>query len=136
MNIRRFHIPVTTASDGSATVYAPSDASTLAHGGTGQAINGRILAIRYVKNNFDNGHGITVTLEGTGEAVLTKTSLDATATFYPRVGVNGAEDGAAATLDGTRLNRDYVHAAHDRVKIVVASGGNAKTGTYIVVVGE
>lgn len=131
MNIRRFHIPVTTASDGSATVYT-SDATTAIGGG--QAITGRILAIRYVKTNFDDGHDFTVTLDGTGESIMVGTDVNATATYYPRVQVHDAA-GAGATIDGTRLLRDYVHASNDRVKIVVAQGGNAKTGTYIVVVG-
>lgn len=121
MHAERHSIPVTTIADGSATVYSPP-------------VWGRILAIRYVKTNFDNGHDFTATLEGTGEAIMVGTDVNASASFYPRVGVTDAA-GVAATLDGTRLMRDYVVAAGDRVKIVVAQGGNVTTGAYIVVVG-
>lgn len=121
MHVERQTVSVTTDGSGDATVYSTN-------------VTGRILAIRYVKSTFDNGHDFTVTLEGSGESIMVGTDVNATATFYPRVGVTDAT-GAAATLDGTRLMRDYVYAANDRVKIVVAQGGAAKAGSYIVVVG-
>lgn len=121
MHIRRQSIAVTTSAGGAATVYS-------------NAVNGRILAIRYVKTDFDDGHDFTATLESSGESIMVGTDVNATTTYYPRVQVTDAA-GAGATLDGTRLLRDYVYAADDRVKIVVAQGGNAKTGTYIVIVG-
>ena len=121
MQVERHIVPVTTAADGSATVYTP-------------VIRGRVLAIRYLKPDFDNGHAFPATLEAPGEAIMVGTAVNASATYYPRVGVTDAT-GAAATLDGTRLARDYVYAGGDRVKIVVAQGGNAKTGAYHVVIG-
>lgn len=121
MYAERHVIPVTTASDGSATVYSP-------------VITGRVLGIRYVKDSFDNGHDFTVTLEATGEAIMVGTDVNASASFYPRVGMTDAT-GAAATFDGTRLLREPVLVAGDRVKIVVAQGGNAKAGVYHVIIG-
>jgi hypothetical protein len=121
MYAERHVVSVTTDASGDVIGYTP-------------AVTGRILGIRYVKNNFDNGHDFTVTLESSGESVMVGTNVDASASFYPRIGVTDAA-GAAATLDGTRLARDYVVAAQDRVKIVVAAGGNAKSGAYHVIVG-
>jgi len=55
--------------------------------------------------------------------------------FYPRVPIDD-EVGADAlyAAAGTKI-RDYVVAANDRVKVVVAAGGDTKTGTIKIVVG-
>lgn len=121
MYIERHIVPVTTAADGSATVYTP-------------VVTGRVLGIRYLKTDFDNGSTMTATMEATGEAIWAESNVNASASRYPRVGVHDAV-GVAATLDGTRLARDYVHVAKDRVKIVIASGGNAKSGEFHVLIG-
>lgn len=125
MHVEKHSISVTTATDGSATVY------------TSAAITGRILAIHYIKpstGGFDNGSTMTATLEATGEPIWAEANVNASAIRYPRAGVHDAV-GVAATLDGTRLARDYVYAVKDRVKIVVASGGNTKAATINIIVG-
>lgn len=121
MHAERHEVPITTDASGDGTSYTPE-------------VTGRVLGIRYVKNNYANGVDFTVTLEDTGEAVMVGTDVNASASFYPRVGVTDAA-GAAATLDGTRLYRDAVVAVRDRVKIVVAQGGDTKSGTFHVVIG-
>lgn len=121
MQVERQSIAVTCAADGSATSYSTN-------------VTGRILGLHYVKTNFSNGVDHVVTLEATGEAIVTFTNLNASASFYPRVQVHD-ETGAGATLDGVRLMREPVYAANDRVKIVTSSGGNATTGAFILVVG-
>lgn len=121
MHIERHVVEVTTSTGGAATEYTPN-------------VTGRILGLRYVKTDFADGMDFTVTLEATGESVMVGTDVNASASFYPRVGVTDAA-GAAATLDGTRLYRDCVVAANDRVKIVVAQGGDTKTGDFHVIVG-
>ena len=114
-------IALTTDASGDCTAYS-------------DAVNGRILGIIYTKVDFDNGVDFTITLNTSGEAILTLTNQNVAAVFYPRVGVHDAV-GAAATLDGTRLLRDPVFAVDDKVKCVVAQGGNVKTGTITVIVG-
>lgn len=117
----RHTVALTTAADGSATGYTPN-------------VTGRILGIRYVKTDFDNGVDFAITLEATGQAVLTLTDQNASGSFYPRVPVQD-DVGADATLDGTRKMREPVVAVNDRVKIVIAQGGNVKSGTVYVIVG-
>lgn len=121
MHVERHSVSVTTASDGSATVYSP-------------VITGRVLAVIYVKGTFDNGADFTITAEATAEGLWTESDVNASKAVYPRVGVHDAV-GVAATLDGTRAMRDALHLANDRVKIVIAQGGNAKAGTFIIIVG-
>lgn len=122
MHVERHVVTITTDASGDGTGYTPN-------------VTGRILGIRYVKTDYDNGVDFTITLEATGEAILTGTNINASQSFYPRAPVQD-EAGADALFaaGGTKL-RDPVAAARDRVKIVVAQGGNAKTGAFHVMVG-
>jgi hypothetical protein len=121
MFARRETVSLTTAADGSATGYTP-------------VVNGRVLSLIYTKTDFANGVDFVASLEATGEVIWTGTDVNASAVIYPRVPVHD-EAGVVATSDGTRKLRDSVVAVNDRVKIVVASGGDTKTGTVTVVVG-
>lgn len=121
MYTERHVVAVTTAADGTATAYTP-------------VVSGRVLAIHYLKTDFTDGVDFTVTAEATGEGLWTEVNVNAAKSVYPRAAVHDVA-GVAATLDGTRAMRDAVALAHDRVKIVVAAGGAAKTGTFHVVIG-
>jgi hypothetical protein len=122
MHVEKRTISITTAADGSATAYTDGIA------------NGRVLAVIYTKTNFDNGSTMTLTSETTGQSIWAESNVNASAVRYPRAGVHDVV-GVAATLDGTRLVRDYVHVCEERLKVIVASGGNAKTGTLTILVG-
>lgn len=104
--------------------------------GTGYsiALSGRLCSIRYVKTDFDNGVDFVVTGETTGIELLTKADCNASATFHPRAQLHDVADGAGLTYDGTRKQVEQVRLYKERVKIVVAQGGNAKTGTFYVTV--
>jgi hypothetical protein len=121
MQVERHVISLTTDSGGAATGYS----------GT---VSGRVLGIVYVKTDFANGVDFTITAEATGEAILTLTDQNTAAAFYPRSQVHGPT-GTALTLDGTRTANEPIYVANDRVKVVVAQGGNAKSGTVHVLVG-
>lgn len=116
MHVERHSVTVTTAADGSATAYSP-------------VVTGAIRAIVYVKTDYDAGVDFTITLEATGQSLWTDTDVNASETVYPVQKGNLGGTGAASTIYETP-----VHAARDRVKIVIAQGGNAKTGTFHVVV--
>ena len=121
MYTERHSVALTTAADGSATGYTPH-------------ITGRILGIIYTKTDFANGVDFAITLNATGETILTLTDQNSSGVWYPRVQVHD-ETGTGATLDGTRKMREPVAAANDRVKIVIAQGGDTRTGTVTVIVG-
>lgn len=116
MHVERQKIAVVTDASGNATVYS-------------DYVTGRIAAIVYVKNDFANGVDFTITLEATGESLWTDTDVNASEAVYPVVKGNLGGTGAASTLVEVP-----VHAANDRVKIVVSQGGNAKSGLFHVVV--
>jgi hypothetical protein len=102
---------ITTAADGSATVYL------------GSRLRGRVHAIQYVIGTLDAGTDLVITGETTGVAILTD-SPAASEWFYPRAFANAVTTGAA----GTAAQED-VHVLNERIKVVVAQGGNALTGT-------
>jgi hypothetical protein len=121
VHAQRHTVALTTDASGDCTAYSPS-------------VAGRVLAVIYTKNNFDNGVDITVSTNTTLQTIVTLTDINASAVKYPRVPVHD-EAGVAATLDGTRAMREPVTAAGEEIKIVVAQGGNAKLGSITLIVG-
>lgn len=113
-------VAVTTAADGSATAYSG-------------VVTGKLSQIRYVKTDFDNGVGFTITAEATGETLWAEAAVNASATRAPRQATHSTAGVAALYAgSGTAVN-DKIALANDRVKIVIASGGNAKTGAFHIV---
>lgn len=123
MFVQQYAVSVTTASDGSATAYS----DVVPHG--------RILQIRYVKTDFADGSTITVTLETTGADVWSETAVNASATRVPRQATHSTAGAAALYASGGTGVFEPIYVAGERIKVVIASGGNAKTGTFYFLVG-
>jgi hypothetical protein len=122
MTARNFIVSVTTAADGSATAYTPY-------------LSGRLASIHYVKTDFSNGVDFTITSERIGETIWAENDVNASASRRPRAATHSTA-GVAATYDGTRAVSDLIRLSRDRVKIVIASGGDTKTGAFHVVIDE
>lgn len=120
---KRYAVTVTTASDGSATAY------------TDAPINGPVYSIQYVKTDFADGVDFTITGETTGLGLWTDTNINASETVAPRAPTHDQVGGALLYAAGGTAQTDYVWLSGERVKIVIASGGNAKTGVFHVTVG-
>jgi hypothetical protein len=110
-------IAVTTAADGSATAYS-------------EVCTGKVSTIRYVKTDFDNGSTITITSEATGETIWTEAAVNASATRAPRQATHSTAGVAALYAGGGAAVNDKIAVANDRIKIVIAAGGNVKAGTF------
>lgn len=110
-------VEVTTDSGGSATAYSPD-------------VTGRIHSVSYAKTDFADGVDFTITVESTGQSVWTDTNINASETVYPLAAGNLGSDGSASTLTEVP-----VIVAADRIKIVVASGGDTKSGAFTIVLG-
>jgi hypothetical protein len=123
MTLRRFNVDVTTASDGSATVYTPY-------------LSGYIHAIEYVKTNFTDGVDFTITAEATGETIWTESNVNAAKVCLPRAATHSTAGVAALYAAGGTAVLDRIALGRDRVKFVLASGGNATTGEFIVIVDD
>lgn len=122
MYIERVVVAVTTGADGSATAY-----STF--------VSGRIFHVIYEKDDFADGVDVTITLENTGQVILSQTDLNASATFSPRVPTQDIAGTASLYAGSGEPVEDYLVAGMDRIKIAIAQGGNAKSGTFKFIVG-
>jgi len=114
-------VTLTTNGSGAATGYTPE-------------ITGEIRTISYVKTDFADGVDFTLTGETSGQQVWVQENVNASAVVHPRQQVHTVA-GVAATYDGTRPILEPALLAGERLKIVVAAGGDTTMGTFIVVVG-
>ena len=118
--VQRTSVSVTVDAGGDATVYSP-------------VVTGRISAIHYVKDDFADGVDFTITAEATGESIWTESNVNASTSRAPRQATHTGLGAAALYAVGGAAVLDGINLANDRVKIVVASGGNATSGTFIIV---
>lgn len=119
---QRLTVNVTTAADGSATVFSDS-------------ASGLLSQIRYIKDGttpFTDGVDFTITAEATGETLWTQNDVNASATVSPRQATHSTA-GVASLYAATFAVTDKIALANDRVKIVIASGGDSKNGSFIFV---
>lgn len=122
--MRRYKVTVTTAADGTATAYSPT-------------LSGKIHSITYEKaqtNSFADGVDFAITVEKTGEGLWTEANVNASASRYPRAPTHSQAGVASLYAAGGTAIQDKVAAGGDRVKIVLAQGGNAKTGAFHILV--
>ena len=113
-----YDVALTTTTGGADTAYS-------------EVVRGRVAAVKYTKDGtapLASTADITLTLEDTGQTVATLTNINATTTIYP-VAVATLNSGAASSL-----SEEPIYAAGERVKAVVAQGGDTKVGTITVVV--
>lgn len=104
---------ITTDASGDATVYSG-------------IVNGRILGIKYLPgaSGLDTGADVTITTETTAQDVLVLSNAGTSTIWrYPVQLRHKAADGTDAS------SPEYVFAVNERIKVVVAQGGNAKTGS-------
>jgi len=122
MFAERHVVTLTTDESGDATGYTP-------------VITGRILDIIYAKTDFADGVDFTITLEATAQALWSGTNVDTSANVAPRQPTHASDGTASLYAAGGEPVEDHIVAVNDRVKIVVAQGGDTKTGTFHIVVG-
>ena len=121
--LRRYAIAVTTASDGSATAYSPY-------------LFGYIQDIQYVKTDFADGVDFTITAEAYGRTLWAENDVNAAAIRAPRQPTHTTAGVASLYASGGTAVNDKIALSRDRVKVVIASGGATKTGTFIVMVDD
>lgn len=121
MTIRRFTIPITVNSDGDAEVYS-------------QVIRGKLVSIRYVKTDFADGVDFVLTGETSGLTIWSEEAVNASATRYPRAPTHSTAGVAALYASGGAAVNDMIALSDERIKIVVADGGDTKTGTLHIVI--
>ncbi|TXG78459.1 hypothetical protein E6Q11_00950 [Candidatus Dojkabacteria bacterium] len=113
---------IVTAADGTATVYITP--------GINRGFNGFLVGLKYTPGTIDTGADLTITCENSGEPIMTKTNAGTSAVFYkPRAFANSVTDGAASTTPS-----EYIPIKDDRIKVVIAQGGNGGIGSIEAIV--
>jgi len=114
--INRYTVPIVTDAAGAATVYL------------GRRITGPVKTIKYEPGDIATGADLVVTGETTAMPVLTKANAGTSTVFYhPRAVSNQVADGAASAITEVE-----VHLCQEQLKVVVAQGGDTKTGAITV----
>lgn len=121
MKLKNIRIDATTASDGTKTATAET------------VIYGQLFAVDWIDGTFDDGVDATLSVthvaSGTSRTLLTLTDANNDAFYYPRHVVHG-ETGTALT--GTAGGDRVMPLIDGLLSLVIAQGGNAKTGGMIV----
>jgi hypothetical protein len=123
MNPTRTTVIVPTIADGSATVFSP-------------IVSGKLVSITYTKDGstpYDDTVDFTITNETTGLTLWSQSNVTATTTVAPRQATHTTAGVAALYASGGVAVLDDIILTQDRVKIVLAQGGDTKTGTFIIV---
>lgn len=115
---QRLTVAVTTASDGSATAYS------------NRIDYGLLSQVRYIKTDFADGSTFTITAEATGETLWNESAVNASATRAPRQATHSTAGVASLYAGSGTAVQDKIALVNDRIKIVIASGGNVKSGTF------
>lgn len=123
MTIRRFEVLVTTDASGDATAYTPY-------------LSGYIHSIQYEKTDFADGVDFTITGEETALGLWAESNVNAAKVCLPRAATHSTAGVAALYASGGTAVNDRLALSRDRVKIVVAQGGNVKTGNFVVTVDD
>lgn len=130
---QQFSATLTTDSSGDVTGY-------VGPAGTGAGtdlpfLNGEIISVAYTKVDYTNGVVFLMTTETGGLTVWSETAVNASKTVYPLAAGNGT-DGAALIFDaaGEPVPAAHIPLVNERLKIVIASGGNVTSGTFTLTV--
>lgn len=125
MHVEKRQVSVTVNSSGDGTGYTEN-------------VTGRILSVIYEKassGGYDNGVDFVVTVEETGQIIWDEDDVNASAIRAPRQPIHSQVGVAALYAGGGSPVLDHIVLANQRIKVVVASGGDTKTGTFKFLVG-
>ncbi|MGH6792915.1 MAG: hypothetical protein ACRECF_09285 [Methyloceanibacter sp.] len=117
----RYVVPITTDGAGAATVYSG-------------LVDGAVVQVRYVPGAapIDTNGDLDITLETTGVVIANHDNIGTSAFTKVYKQATHGIDGVAAILpdaDADAPALDYVYAADERIKVVIANGAAAKSGT-------
>lgn len=117
--MRLYEVEITTDAAGAATAYLPSSGKC----------RGLLESIQYVKDDFTDGVDFTITDEETGESLWTDTNINASEIVRPRAPTHDQAGAAKLYAAGGTAVGERI-ALVSRIKIVIAAGGDTKSGTF------
>jgi hypothetical protein len=108
---------IVTDASGNATVYIQNNANF--------GMNGFLVLLKYTPGTIATGADLTITGETSGIPIMTKTDAGTSVVFwYPRALLNAVADGSASSNSS-----EFVPIKNERIKVVVAQGGNGGAGS-------
>ena len=96
-----------------------------------EPVTGLIHSIKYTKDDYADGVDFTITTEDTAQSVWAELNVNATAQRAPRQAVHDIV-GVASLYETGEAVEDKIACYHERIKIVIANGGDTKSGTFTV----
>lgn len=117
--VETHEVVVTTDASGDATAYIGP-------------VNGRLANLIYTKDDFATGVDFTITAEDTGLGIWTEVDVNATKTVAPLQPAHN-QSGVVQDTAGD-VWESPIYLADERIKIVIANGGNAASGTFTAVI--
>lgn len=125
MYVERYTVDLPVNASGDGTAYTP-------------VVTGRVISIQYVADGttpYDNTVDFTITGEDSGQTIWQESNLSASKTVAPRQATHSTAGAASLYAAGGTAIQDHIYLARERIKIVVAQGGNVKTGQFRVTIG-
>lgn len=120
MYAERYSVTIVTDASGDATGYIGP-------------VTGKVVSIAYVKTDYADGVDFTITSEQTLQTIWTESNVNAAKTVAPRQATHSTVGVATLYAAGGAAVLDDVVVAAERIKFVIAAGGNTKTGAFTVV---
>lgn len=124
MYVQRLEVTPVTDASGDATSYS-------------EVVSGRVISIQYVKagsSNYTDGVDFTITTETTARNLWVDTNINASEVVAPRQPTHDTTGAASLYASGGEPTEDHIYIANERIKIVVGSGGDTKTGTFYITI--
>lgn len=117
--VERESTTITTATGGGATGYLGP-------------FTGRVTWLKYTRDDMATGMDLDITGEDTAQEIWDEDNVSATKQVYPRA---QAQDTAGGNLDTAGdVTTSAIWLSNERIKVTVANGGNAKSGTFEVLI--
>lgn len=125
MHVKRYRVTLTTNSSGDATGYTDDVGS-----------GGEVKQILYTKTDFADTVDPIVSTETTGVIIWDEDNPTTSVLRAPRQATHLNTSGAAALYagGGSAVLAPIV-VANERIKVLVANGGDTKTGTFDIWIG-
>lgn len=117
------------------TVTITTDSSGDGTGYTTLPVNGVIHSIQYVKTDYADGVDFTITGNTTGMTIWAESNVNASAVRAVKHPAYTTAGAAMLHASGGTAVPAPVAVADETIKVVVASGGDTKTGTFHIVYG-
>ena len=123
MYVERHTIAITTDASGDFSAFTP-------------VVRGRVLQYRYVPDGvspLDTGADLDITGDTSGVVIANQDNIGTAAfTKAPRHATHAVDGSASLYAASGEPVEDAVVVADERLKVVIAQGGNAKKGTVHV----